>query len=192
MRNNWVTSGESIYASGGRLNRVATVGEALCATTRSGVCGSLLPCQARVKAPPTIAALSNQLVCSHILEMPDYTRYYIAGAFLTGAALATAYNRRLTNSSEPNDSQEASKQQHKTLSKLSKINDLDTLKKTLVELESSLIKGERPADIKEGIEGCIGNTPLIRIKSLSEYTGCDILVKAEVCLPVHYVLCSEY
>ncbi|KAM7194501.1 tryptophan synthase beta subunit-like PLP-dependent enzyme [Rhypophila sp. PSN 637] len=33
--------------------------------------------------------------------------------------------------------------------------------------------------IVDGIEGCIGNTPLIRIRSLSEATGCDILVKAE-------------
>ena len=33
--------------------------------------------------------------------------------------------------------------------------------------------------IREGIEGCIGNTPLIRIKSLSEETGCEILAKAE-------------
>ena len=34
--------------------------------------------------------------------------------------------------------------------------------------------------IVQGIEGCIGNTPLIRIKSLSEATGCEILAKAEV------------
>lgn len=34
-------------------------------------------------------------------------------------------------------------------------------------------------DIKEGIEGTIGLTPLIRIKSLSEATGCNILAKAE-------------
>lgn len=33
--------------------------------------------------------------------------------------------------------------------------------------------------IPEGIEGCIGNTPLFKIKSLSEATGCDILAKAE-------------
>lgn len=117
--------------------------------------------------------------------MPDYTRYHIAGAFLVGVALATVYNRRLTDSPAPNNSEEISKQQHKTLSRLSKINDLDTLKKTLVELESSLAKGEGVGDIKEGIEGCIGDTPLIRIKSLSEYTGCDILVKAEVCLAVY-------
>lgn len=34
-------------------------------------------------------------------------------------------------------------------------------------------------DIPEGIEGCIGNTPLFKIKSLSEATGCEILAKAE-------------
>lgn len=34
-------------------------------------------------------------------------------------------------------------------------------------------------EIKTGIEGTIGNTPLIRIKSLSDATGCDILAKAE-------------
>jgi cysteine synthase A len=33
--------------------------------------------------------------------------------------------------------------------------------------------------IPEGIEGCIGNTPLFKIRSLSEVTGCEILVKAE-------------
>jgi cysteine synthase A len=35
-------------------------------------------------------------------------------------------------------------------------------------------------DIPEGIEGCIGNTPLFKIRSLSEETGCEILAKAEV------------
>ena len=32
----------------------------------------------------------------------------------------------------------------------------------------------------EGIEACIGNTPLFTIKSLSQETGCEILAKAEV------------
>ena len=31
----------------------------------------------------------------------------------------------------------------------------------------------------DGIEGLIGNTPVVRIKSLSKLTGCDILGKAE-------------
>ncbi|KAH9892063.1 tryptophan synthase beta subunit-like PLP-dependent enzyme [Xylariomycetidae sp. FL2044] len=35
------------------------------------------------------------------------------------------------------------------------------------------------AGIVEGIEGCIGHTPLIKIRSLSEATGCTILAKAE-------------
>lgn len=37
----------------------------------------------------------------------------------------------------------------------------------------------RSSEICSGIEGTIGNTPLIRIKSLSDATGCDILAKAE-------------
>lgn len=112
--------------------------------------------------------------------MPDYSKFYIAGAFLSGVALTVAYNRQSTVEPGHTKSQDVSQQQYKLFSRLSKINDLETLKKTLVELESSLPKGEGGVDIKEGIEGCIGNTPLIRIKSLSEYTGCDILVKAEV------------
>lgn len=35
-------------------------------------------------------------------------------------------------------------------------------------------------EIPEGVESTIGNTPLFRIKSLSDATGCEILGKAEV------------
>ena len=35
-------------------------------------------------------------------------------------------------------------------------------------------------EVPDGIEACIGNTPLFKIKSLSSETGCDILAKAEV------------
>ncbi len=38
-------------------------------------------------------------------------------------------------------------------------------------------------DIQNGFSGCIGNTPLIRITSLSEATGCEILGKAEFMNP---------
>ncbi len=38
-------------------------------------------------------------------------------------------------------------------------------------------------DTKQGLVGSIGNTPLIRIDSLSEETGCDILGKAEFMNP---------
>lgn len=34
--------------------------------------------------------------------------------------------------------------------------------------------------IHDGVEACVGNTPLFRIKSLSEETGCEIWAKAEV------------
>ena len=43
-------------------------------------------------------------------------------------------------------------------------------------------RDQKIADVPEGIEACIGNTPLFKIKSLSEATGCDILAKAEVLL----------
>lgn len=39
---------------------------------------------------------------------------------------------------------------------------------------------EQSVIIPEGIESCVGNTPLFKIKSLSEATGCEILAKAEV------------
>ncbi|KAK9450049.1 tryptophan synthase beta subunit-like PLP-dependent enzyme [Limtongia smithiae] len=40
-----------------------------------------------------------------------------------------------------------------------------------------------PRDIRVGVEGLIGNTPLMRIKSLSDATGCDILAKVEMLNP---------
>jgi cysteine synthase len=53
-----------------------------------------------------------------------------------------------------------------------------------VELQSSeasqSLLEHRGAGFGEGIESTIGNTPLIKIKSLSEETGCEILAKAEV------------
>ena len=36
------------------------------------------------------------------------------------------------------------------------------------------------SNVPDGIEACVGNTPLFRIKSLSEETGCEIFAKAEV------------
>ncbi|KAL8687410.1 MAG: hypothetical protein Q9218_006409 [Villophora microphyllina] len=45
--------------------------------------------------------------------------------------------------------------------------------------EKDLRSGTQDVKIAEGIGACVGNTPLFRIKSLSEETGCDILGKAE-------------
>ena len=43
--------------------------------------------------------------------------------------------------------------------------------------------GKGTIAIPEGVEACVGNTPLFKIKSLSDLTGCDILGKAEVQIP---------
>ncbi|EUC36687.1 hypothetical protein COCCADRAFT_87726 [Bipolaris zeicola 26-R-13] len=110
--------------------------------------------------------------------MSDRSRYYIVGAFLLGIAVTAAYNKRLVG--EKNDAANSHSllaQQQNLLLQLAKVNDLEELKKGLLGIERSLENGK--GSIKEGIEGCIGNTPLIKIKSLSEYTGCDILAKAE-------------
>ncbi|KAK3906972.1 tryptophan synthase beta subunit-like PLP-dependent enzyme [Staphylotrichum tortipilum] len=45
--------------------------------------------------------------------------------------------------------------------------------------ESARSSYDRGSSIIDGIEGTIGNTPLIKIRSLSEATGCTILAKAE-------------
>ena len=38
-------------------------------------------------------------------------------------------------------------------------------------------------DVRDGFVGAIGNTPLIRLRRLSEQTGCEILGKAEFLNP---------
>ncbi|KAG0369547.1 hypothetical protein BGZ54_009608 [Gamsiella multidivaricata] len=43
----------------------------------------------------------------------------------------------------------------------------------------SLPKADQGSLICDGVAGLIGNTPMMRIKSLSEATGCEILAKAE-------------
>lgn len=57
-----------------------------------------------------------------------------------------------------------------------------------INLEDHETNGAPTIEVLQGIEACIGNTPLFRIKSLSHETGCDILAKAEVrpgVLPAH-------
>lgn len=111
--------------------------------------------------------------------MSDRSRYYVLGAFLLGVTATAAYNKKLAaEKNEAANSHSLLAQQQNLLLQLAKVNDLEELKKGLLEIERSLENGT--GSIKEGIEGCIGNTPLIKIKSLSEYTGCDILAKAEV------------
>jgi hypothetical protein len=53
------------------------------------------------------------------------------------------------------------------------------LGKANVKLTDNTTNHPDGALIPVGIEGCIGNTPLFKIRSLSEATGCEILAKAE-------------
>jgi cysteine synthase A len=139
------------------------------------VCGSLPLSAKTVKAPLPYcpAGCLIQYTFAHP-GMPHQSQYYVLGAFLLGVVLTAAYNKRSSLGEEATDNVDMKKQlqqQQKLISRFTKINDLDTLKKCLVEIQSSLEKGE--GSIKEGIEGCIGDTPLIKIKSLSDYTGCE-------------------
>ncbi|CAI6272478.1 unnamed protein product [Periconia digitata] len=112
--------------------------------------------------------------------MPDHTKLYVAGVFMLGAVLTVLYraqNQHADDSEEDRDGKRSSKQLQQLLATLSNVNDLDALKKRLAEVGQTLEKMD--GNIREGVEGCIGNTPLIKIKSLSEATGCEILAKAE-------------
>ncbi|KAJ5367225.1 Tryptophan synthase beta subunit-like PLP-dependent enzymes superfamily [Penicillium brevicompactum] len=86
--------------------------------------------------------------------MPDHSTAYIGTAFVAGVCLALTYQELSRPKCE-----EISKEQP------SRTKDLEAR--------------AGPPAIVEGIEGCIGNTPLFRIKSLSDETGCEILGKAE-------------
>lgn len=99
------------------------------------------------------------------------SRYVYIGSFVSGALvtilLSEIYRRYQNQSKVPRASIE------KTCGKNIDANDARLL--------ASVRHG--PPAIVDGIEGCIGNTPLFRIKSLSQETGCEILAKAEVSPP---------
>lgn len=89
--------------------------------------------------------------------MPVHSSVYIGPAFLAGICLAVVCKDYLDARRRREKSQDAEPSLN------------------------GLVARPGPPAIVEGIEGCIGNTPLFRIKSLSDETGCEILAKAEVC-----------
>ncbi|KAF2146887.1 uncharacterized protein K452DRAFT_218243 [Aplosporella prunicola CBS 121167] len=113
------------------------------------------------------------------MDKQDHTRLWLAAAFLAGVLLTLGYKdvypdleRRF---------RAARRRPSAAIDRQSSLASLRTLY-TKVQLEDNTAHSGAPLpapDIREGIEGCIGNTPLIRIKSLSEATGCEILAKAE-------------
>lgn len=59
----------------------------------------------------------------------------------------------------------------------------DAWKKSLRRKTAKQVVEIRSGEIADGVEGLIGNTPLVRIRSLSELTGVDILGKCEFLNP---------
>lgn len=95
--------------------------------------------------------------------MSENNRFFIGGAFLAGVLVTIAIK-------------ELQRQQFGTAP------TNQTRQSGFFSQDEELLSSVRtgPPSIVEGVEGCIGNTPLFRIKSLSDETGCEILAKAEV------------
>jgi cysteine synthase A len=116
--------------------------------------------------------------------MIETTKYHTLAAFLLGVTVASvwsAYKIRQNalqggNSELPSAEYKVEQDQEQSLH--SSQVDRGLARKDSVPLELAVVKSV--VNMKEGIEGCIGNTPLIKIKSLSDATGCEILAKAEV------------
>lgn len=111
-----------------------------------------------------------------------YLRWWIGGAFVAGILLTLGYKdvypdleRRFREARKPKGPRLDKRSSIWTLRSIHKVELKDNTEQEF-DLDSSDIPVEA---ISEGIEGCIGNTPLIKIKSLSEATGCEILAKAE-------------
>lgn len=109
--------------------------------------------------------------------MDNYHRACIVAAFLTGVALALGLKDAFIyfqgDAGDPTDDDipEAARTPPSTICPAG----LDLQDNT-----NRSVKNTAESTIALGIEGCIGNTPLLKIKSLSEATGCNILAKAEV------------
>ncbi|KAL4765112.1 putative cysteine synthase [Aspergillus foveolatus] len=96
--------------------------------------------------------------------MPDHSHIYIGSAFVAGVVLTIAFKDLFYPEIEERIRDYRARHSSKSYQNAS--------------VDSLAVRHGPPA-IVDGIEGCIGNTPLLRIKSLSEATGCEILAKAE-------------
>jgi cysteine synthase A len=104
------------------------------------------------------------------MSMSDHPKAYgtaaLTAAFVAGILLTLGFKRRRGQPSSSLDSRPASTY-------------LPPLQLEDHTRNRQSIAGASTLPIAEGIEGIIGNTPLFKIKSLSEATGCTILAKAE-------------
>jgi cysteine synthase A len=58
-------------------------------------------------------------------------------------------------------------------------------KKNVDEKEDNIVIQEQQTEIVDGVDGLIGNTPLMKIKSLSEATGCLVLVCSQQIISIN-------
>ncbi|KAL1985716.1 hypothetical protein VTN96DRAFT_7464 [Rasamsonia emersonii] len=104
--------------------------------------------------------------------MNEYHRAYVGAAFVAGILVTLGVRELLYPHIERRlrgPQKTAAGQKNADAAALADESDADLL--------NSVRTG--PPAIVDGVEGCIGNTPLFRIKSLSDATGCEILAKAE-------------
>lgn len=115
---------------------------------------------------------------NHVKMLERKSGAYIAIGILAGILLTLGF-KDIYPDLERRYRQRRRRRQSATRTRLKSISS-PSIQKVKLEDHTRDIGPVRPhAEIPDGIEGCIGNTPLFRIKSLSEYTGCDILAKAE-------------
>ncbi|KLJ10137.1 cysteine synthase A [Blastomyces silverae] len=111
--------------------------------------------------------------------MTDNPRLYIPAAFLAGALLVLGI-RDVYPYLERHYQQRRRKGRKNTQNEQHAFEGIEIKNgDTIGDMNCGLRCNPGPPPIVDGIEGCIGNTPLFRIKSLSEATGCEILAKAE-------------
>lgn len=108
--------------------------------------------------------------------MSDYPRYYFAAAFVAGIVVTLGLKDFYPVLERNLQRRKAHIKENNQSKSLAQGDDS----------ENYVTPRTGPPAIVEGVEGCIGNTPLLRIKSLSEATGCEILAKAEVCIQKIY------
>ena len=101
--------------------------------------------------------------------MSSYSRLYVTAAFVAGIVLTLGFKDFYP------DLERRFRRRRRTVIIQDGLEKVALRDNTDGKLSATL-----EPTILEGIEACIGNTPLIKIKSLSEATGCEILAKAEV------------
>lgn len=126
------------------------------------------------------------------MMLDRHPRLYLTAAFIAGILLTLGYKDFYPDLEQRYRSYARRRRQR---SQVRRGSTAASGRIQLVETEEERkeLREELYEEIVDGIEGCIGNTPLLRIKSLSEATGCDILAKAEVGFLVpfapRYILC---